>query len=207
MKNLLLILIVTFAILGTNSAYAQTPFCTDGKCTYTSLEPLPLPGGKTLDATTFPAYISGAFKLLLASGATIAVVMLVIGALTYMFSDVVGNKKKALDRIRGAMWAVLLLVCSYLILNTINPDLVTFRLDLGATTNPTNPPPSGATLTTDTSSQAANRIKTVGSTLTIGQATDNSASMQSQYDAFKSWCESKGGSVDAFVGGGTYGCK
>lgn len=128
MKKLLLALALLLLLPG-GYAHAQA-FCQNGACTYTSLEPLPLPGGGVIDATSFPGYVSTAFKLLLASGATIAVVMLILGAMTYMFSDVVSNKKNALDRIRGSMWAIVLLVSSYLILNTINPDLVTFKLNL-----------------------------------------------------------------------------
>lgn len=61
--------------------------------------------------------------------------MIVLGALTYMFSDVVGNKKNALARIRNAMWGVVILVSSYLILYTINPELVTFNLALTPSRN------------------------------------------------------------------------
>jgi hypothetical protein len=139
--TLFLLLSAGYAHAQTQPAATQTAtqFCTGGSCTYVPLEPLPfLPNcfgpncaaGKTNGS--FASLIGGSFKLLIGAGGVIAVVMIVLGALTYMFSDIVGNKKKALDRIRGAMWAVVLLVSSYLILYTINPELLTFNLNLNA---------------------------------------------------------------------------
>lgn len=130
-------------------------FCTGGSCTYVPLEPLPgLPTSYGPNKGSFPNLVSSSFRLLIGAGGLVAIVMIVLGALTYMFSDVVGNKKKALDRIRGAMWGIVLLVSSYLILVTINPELVSFNLNLakmnnfntatdpqGALTQTQSPPP------------------------------------------------------------------
>lgn len=130
-----------FSAIGTANNADKSAFCTAGKCTYVPLEPLPCPAGApgcvngALDTSSFPNLIGASFRLLIGAGALIAIVMIVLGALTYMFSDIVGNKKKALDRIRGAMWAIVLLISSYLILFTINPDLVQFKLNLSATNN------------------------------------------------------------------------
>ena len=54
--------------------------------------------------------------------AIIAVIMLVIGGVQYM---VAGDKdpSSAKERIRNAIWGLILALCSYLILYTINPDL------------------------------------------------------------------------------------
>jgi hypothetical protein len=120
---------------GFSDVSGKSSFCTGGSCTYEPLEPLPYLPNKYGPENSFASAIPGIFKLLIGGGATIAVVMIVLGALTYMFSDIVGNKKKALDRIRGAMWAIVLLVSSYLILATINPDLVTFSLKLKTADN------------------------------------------------------------------------
>lgn len=131
MKRLFLILAFLLLLSG-GYAQAQT-FCQGGSCTYTSLEPLPgLPSTFGPNSGSFPELVSKSFQLLLGAGAAIAVVMLIIGALTYMFSDVITDKFKAKERIRNTMWAIVLLVSSYLILNTINPDLVTFKLNFSA---------------------------------------------------------------------------
>ncbi len=142
----------TQTITPTNGVNSNT-FCTGGTCTYVPLEPLPGLPNTYGPQNSFASLIPSAFKLLIGAGAVIAVIMLVLGALTYMFSDIVGNKKKALDRIRGAMWAIVLLVSSYLILVTINPDLVKFTLNLNTTSNFT--PASGTTGTTPAASTPA----------------------------------------------------
>lgn len=100
---------------------------------------LPTSYGPNNGSGSFPQLISSSFRLLIGAGAVIAVVMIVLGALTYMFSDIAGNKKNALNRIRNAMWAIVLLVSSYLILYTINPELVQFNLNLGNPNNYTVP--------------------------------------------------------------------
>jgi hypothetical protein len=64
------------------------------------------------------------FKWSIAIGAMLAVLMLVYGGFQYMTSDVVGDKKKALDRIRGAIVGLLLLLSVFIILNVINPCLL-----------------------------------------------------------------------------------
>ena len=107
-----------------NGQLQNSQFCQNGGCTYTALEPIPGLPNVYGPQQGFGGLVSGSFKLLIGAGAVVAVVMIVLGALTYMFSDIAGNKTKALSRIRGAMWAIVLLMSSYLILYTINPDLV-----------------------------------------------------------------------------------
>ncbi|HEV7449076.1 MAG TPA: pilin [Candidatus Paceibacterota bacterium] len=108
-------------------------FCAGGTCTYTPLEPLPgFPttfGGKNSN-NSISTEIGDALKIFIWLGAIVAVVILILGALTYMFSDVVTNKKNAIDRIRRAMWGILILGGSWLILNTINPQLVNLNLKI-----------------------------------------------------------------------------
>lgn len=147
MKKLLFSLLFILT-LSAGYAHAQTQtasqFCQNGSCTYVSLEPLPglpdcygpnPPSSCKNPGGSFANLVGNSFKLLIGAGGMIAVVMIVIGALTYMFSDVVGNKTKALARIRNAMWAIVILVSSFLILNTINPELVTFSLNLSSAGN------------------------------------------------------------------------
>ncbi|MBP7770510.1 MAG: hypothetical protein KA066_01200 [Candidatus Pacebacteria bacterium] len=175
MKKLLVSLAFLFVLSG-SYAHAQTAtpaFCKNGTCTYIALEPLPLGadyqncyGGvneKCSNPVPFQALVTRGFQLLLGVGSTIAVVMLVMGALTYMFSDVLNSKKNALGRIRNAMWAIVLLVSCYLILNTINPDLVTFKLDLtaiGGQPTQTQPTVPGGVTTQTQTTQTQGQIQT-----------------------------------------------
>lgn len=105
-------------------------FCQGGSCTYVPLEPLPfLPEKYGPSSGSIGDWVTKGFRFLISAGAIVAVVMIVLGALTYMFSDVVGNKTKAIARIRNAMWGLVILVSSYLILYTINPELTSFNLN------------------------------------------------------------------------------
>jgi hypothetical protein len=166
---------------GTN----QSVFCTGGSCTYVPLEPLPgLPTSYGPNQGSFASFIGSGFRLLIGAGGLIAIVMIVLGALTYMFSDIVGNKKKALDRIRGAMWAVVLLVSSYLILITINPDLITFSLNLSASNNFTTAP------------------NTVSATNPVQQTPSQ---LQAQQNSCTAQCGPIGGTVHINSGG--YSCQ
>ena len=122
---------------------SNTGFCGNNgqggvSCTYTPLEPLPgLPTSYGTSAG-FANLVGNGYKLLLGLGSIIAVVILVIGGLSYMFSDVINTKMLAKSRIRNAFWAILILASSWLILNTINPQLVNFNLNI-------NPLPGGTT--------------------------------------------------------------
>jgi hypothetical protein len=117
-----------------------------GNLTYTPLEPLPgvnlttSGGGVDLESL-----INSLFKILLALGAMTAVAMLVFSGVTYMVSDVVNKKNEARKRIQNAVFGLLLLIGAYLILNTINPQLVNFVNPAPAAPNVSSikPPSSG----------------------------------------------------------------
>jgi hypothetical protein len=64
------------------------------------------------------------FNILLSLGAMIAVVTLVLAGITYMISEVVDKKSAARRRINAAFIGLGLLLTSWLILYTINPNLV-----------------------------------------------------------------------------------
>jgi hypothetical protein len=104
----------------------------NGKLTYTPLEPLP--GGDSSGSTynSLSKYFSLMFNIFLSLGAMIAVVSLVFGGITYMISEVVDKKAAARRRITASFIGLGLLLTCWLILNTINPNLVhpcIFNLD------------------------------------------------------------------------------
>ncbi|MBU6426660.1 DUF308 domain-containing protein [Patescibacteria group bacterium] len=125
-----------------------TPTVTSaGVKSYTLLEPLPcipytysvdLPGGggmsktvdcpggagapqTTVDLSTFFIY---AFNLLIALSAVAAVFMMVWGGFEYMTSDAWNKKSAGKDKFWNAIWGLLMVLGSYLILKTVNPKLV-----------------------------------------------------------------------------------
>ncbi len=136
MKKVLLLLI-TLLLLVPSPAGAEPISPGDarlqpyGTITYTPLEPLPCPENipECQSGTVqFNTYLSSIFRLLITVGGLLAVVMLVFAGISYMVSESAGNVSKAKSRAKAALWGLLLLASSWLILNAINPKLLVFDL-------------------------------------------------------------------------------
>lgn len=99
---------------------------------YTPLAPLPIRGGDVAPAPyDMGTYLAGAIKLLLAIGASLAILMTVIGGTQYVANGISPDaKSNAKDTITNAFIGLALMLVSYLILNSINPKLVQFNLKL-----------------------------------------------------------------------------
>ncbi|MDB5224694.1 MAG: hypothetical protein JWO43_316 [Candidatus Adlerbacteria bacterium] len=106
----------------------------NGKLNYTPLEPLPGFPTNVSDPNNLNDVISAFFKLALGFGAMFAVLLLVLGGISYMTTEAVGQRVAAKQRITAALLGMLLLLCSYLILYTINPNLLNFNLKLQQST-------------------------------------------------------------------------
>lgn len=117
MKKTFLVLGITFVVLPVMALAANLD--------YTPLEPLS-PG--TTSYQNIGSYLNAAYSVLLTLGALFAVVTFTIGGVVYMTSDAVGVKSAAVERMKAALWGLLLLAASVLILQTINPDLLQFDL-------------------------------------------------------------------------------
>ncbi len=96
----------------------------------------PTPGGTgggvptKADTTTLPKLINQIYTWALGISALLALLMTVLGGYYYMTSG--GNAEQAskgTEMIWGAIIGLVLLFGSYLILRTINPDLVNFKID------------------------------------------------------------------------------
>jgi len=103
-----------------------TPFCNGQTCTYVPLEPI---SGLPQTGQDFNGFLNGMFKLLFTIGGMVAVVSLVFGGVTYMVSEIVGKIEWAKKQMRAALWGLALLVVAWLILYTINPQLITFSFN------------------------------------------------------------------------------
>jgi hypothetical protein len=68
-------------------------------------------------------------KLIIGLASVMAVVMIVIGGVEYMTSDLVFSKESAKQRISEAVLGLLVALGAYALLNTINPDLLQTDLD------------------------------------------------------------------------------
>ncbi len=92
---------------------------------YTLLQPLP-GGGQALEKdVSLPQYLNWLFRFILAAGAFLAVLKIVIGAMHIMVGGASESSvTKGREMISMAIWGVLLAISSVLILGTINPDLI-----------------------------------------------------------------------------------
>ncbi|MBU1046336.1 pilin [Patescibacteria group bacterium] len=99
-----------------------------GQITYELLEQS-LPGipNKT---NSLGEYLGGIFTLAIGIASALAVLMIVIGGFKYMTSEAVSYKTAAMQQIQDAILGLIMVLASYLILNTINEDLVGFNLNL-----------------------------------------------------------------------------
>lgn len=90
------------------------------------LEPLPFirDGGNDLGS-----YLEGIFKFLLSISVLFAVVMVTWGGVLYITTDAIGGKSEGKKKITQAILGLLLALVSWLILNTINPDLLNFVIN------------------------------------------------------------------------------
>jgi hypothetical protein len=91
----------------------------------------PLPGLSSGAGVSFAQLLSVFFTLALSLSAAAAVVMITIGGVQYMFSDVPGTKSAGRERIRNAVYGLVLVFAAWLIIRTINPNLLLFNLNIG----------------------------------------------------------------------------
>ncbi len=73
-------------------------------------------------------FLSKAFSFGLAIAAALAVVMIVWGGVEYMLSDSLFSKEEGRKKIKDALLGLGLALVSWLILYTINPAILNFKL-------------------------------------------------------------------------------
>ena len=96
---------------------------------YTLLEGLPYIGNKG-DAVTFTKYLSGAFRLAFGVAILLAVFQISYGGFKYLTEESFTGKTNAKSKISNAIFGLVLIFVSYLILNFINPDLVNINFEI-----------------------------------------------------------------------------
>jgi hypothetical protein len=117
----LLFVVWGWLLVGASPVLAQTE--------YQPLAPLPdIPTNK--GKITASSYITGVFMLVIAVASGLAVVMIIVGGIQYMSTDAFSGKSEAKNTIQNAIWGLLLAISAWLILNTINPKLVNFNLEI-----------------------------------------------------------------------------
>jgi len=104
----------------------------DGVCVnngYQLLAPLPSPDGNLTNFDPQQEYALGGYlnvmiKIIIGLSAVMAVVMIVLGGIEYMTSELVSSKENGKQRITNAIFGLVIALGAYALLNTINPDLL-----------------------------------------------------------------------------------
>lgn len=104
---------------------------------YTLIEKLP---GLNTTSLTLSSYLGWLFPFILTIVAILAVIMIVIGGLELIGGGSEGLKTNGKKKIEGAIYGLLLAVSAYLILNTINPNLVGTSLSINTATTVVHSP-------------------------------------------------------------------
>ena len=92
------------------------------------LTPVTYQVGDTASIPWIAQCIQGAFKYSLLMGSLLAVLMMIIGGVMYIISGVnPGGVATAKKMITNPLYGLVILLTSYIILNTINPDLVSLN--------------------------------------------------------------------------------
>lgn len=78
----------------------------------------------------FNSYVNAFIRLAIILAAILSVVMIVFGGFQYMTSESLGLKAEGKERMLNAIIGLVLLSASFLILNTINPNILSFKLDI-----------------------------------------------------------------------------
>ena len=96
---------------------------------YVLLEPLPgLINIENTGPSGFADYLNKIFAVVIGVAGLLAVLMLVINGIQYMMTDSVFQKGEAKSGIGNALLGLFLALGAFVILNTINPDLVNLNL-------------------------------------------------------------------------------
>ncbi|TSC70549.1 MAG: hypothetical protein CEO12_270 [Parcubacteria group bacterium Gr01-1014_46] len=130
-KIIPIITLIIMLVPGFFGVYAQTP-PPNNPTPYTVLTTLPGIGTQT----TLTSYLPAAFNLAIGIAVALAFVMITFGGVTYATSDAITGKAKGREYIEDALWGLLLVIGSYVILNTLNPQILNFSLRFDRPTVP-----------------------------------------------------------------------
>jgi hypothetical protein len=98
---------------------------------YTLLEPLPcIPTqstpctSATITQVSLSDYFQYAFNLMIALAAAASVFMIVWGGFQYVTTDSWFDRKRGKERLKNSIYGLLMVICAYLVLKTVNPKFV-----------------------------------------------------------------------------------
>ncbi len=104
--------------------------CASGSDSYCLLAPIPGISEVNPANTDLGDYLNIIIKFTIGFAGALAVIMMVLGGIQYMSTDALSGKSEGRERITYALGGLLLALASYLILNTINPNLINLHLGI-----------------------------------------------------------------------------
>ncbi|MBP6060411.1 MAG: hypothetical protein KA515_00180 [Candidatus Pacebacteria bacterium] len=112
---------------------------------YTLLAPLPCPpdgadceGGQfktfKFNSSALSGYLNIMIKIIIGIAGVLAVLMIVIGGIEYMGSELISSKEAGKDRIQNALLGLLIALGAWALLNTINGNLLNSNVNIDKVT-------------------------------------------------------------------------
>ncbi len=130
MKYLFGILIFTFCFGVASIALGADPDVSGKTVTKTpAYTPMVgIPGLAKVSTYTAEMYVDALYKLAITVGGILAVIQIIFGGVMYMFDGSITNKEAGKDKIKGALFGLLIILGAVLLLQTINPDLLNLKI-------------------------------------------------------------------------------
>ncbi|MCK5060195.1 MAG: hypothetical protein KAR00_03595 [Candidatus Pacebacteria bacterium] len=91
---------------------------------YRLLQPLTGPSMSVFQVNDLGVYLNVIFSVILGIIGILAVIKIILGGLQYMSTDAISGKEDGKHMIQSAVGGLLLAIIAWIILNTINPDLL-----------------------------------------------------------------------------------
>ncbi len=167
-----------------------TALVTSAQTTYQPVVQIPRLNPPT---QTTDQYVNALYLLSITVAELLAVVKIIFGGVKWMFSDVVTSKQSAIEDIRGAIFGLLIVLATVLILETVNPNLT--RLNFLENAQPLN--------ITITNPQG----ETAPEPVAIGEERSFGPGQSSAMERFKQGCEGKIVTVTGGRGGVRLRCE
>ncbi len=133
-KNMRLYIVMRKVILSLMFLFSFVTF-TYGAVNYEMLAPLPDVAGSAqtsvkIDDNYLQTYFRTLYRMGIALATGLAVLMIIMGGIEYITTDAIGGKEEGKERISNAIMGLLLALSSFVILRTIDPNLVNVSLDI-----------------------------------------------------------------------------
>lgn len=144
-KKVIFVFLIILVVSGTFFVHTKTSRAVVEIKEYTVLAPLPgttKGGGNCVGAdckADLASYIPGLFNLIIGLAAVVAVAYIIYGGFLYITTDAIMGKEEGKKHINNAIYGLIMISVAWLILYTINPRILEFKLNIDAITVPSGP--------------------------------------------------------------------